>query len=122
MLLGLRTAIFRVPPAQMAAVRDWYARALGVPPYFDEPFYVGFNVGGFELGLEAREGVETRAGSLIVYWGVEDVDAAVAHWTACGATVRDPAADVGGGIRVATVVDPFGNEMGVIQNPHFGKN
>jgi predicted enzyme related to lactoylglutathione lyase len=121
MLLGLRTAIFRVAPERMAEVRDWYARALDIQPYFDQPFYTGFNVGGFELGLAAEEGARAAAGSLAVYWGVNDIEAAVRHLEACGAVRREPISDVGDGIRVASVLDPFGNELGVIENPHFGK-
>ncbi|HEY8054345.1 MAG TPA: VOC family protein [Terriglobales bacterium] len=121
MLLGLRTATFRVAPAQIAAVRDWYARALGIQPYFDQPFYVGFNVGGFELGMAAVEDARPAAGSLAVYWGVNDIEAAVRRLEECGAARREPITDVGEGIRVATVLDPFGNELGVIENPHFGK-
>jgi len=49
MLLGLRTAIYRIP--DLAEGKRWYTKVLGFAPYFDEPFYVGYNVGGYELGL-----------------------------------------------------------------------
>ena len=53
MILGLRTALYSVP--DLAKARDWYAKAFGVQPYFDEPFYVGFSIGGYELGLDPDE-------------------------------------------------------------------
>ena len=115
MLLGLRTAIYPVP--DLAAGRDWYAKVLDVAPYFDEPFYVGFSVGGFELGL-LPDGEPGVAGSQAL-WGVADADAAFARLLALGATEREAVHDVGGGIRVAAVVDPFGNRFDLIENPHF---
>ena len=113
--LGLRTAIYHA--TDVAAARDWYSDVLGYGPYFDEPFYVGFNVGGYELGLHPGE----RAGGdgVTVYWGVEDADAAVARLIGKGAFEHRAVQDVGDGIRVATVRDPFGNVLGVIENPHF---
>ena len=114
-ILGLRTAIYPAP--ELARAKAWYSEAFGTTPYFDEPFYVGFQIGGFELGLvpDATPGVD---GSQIL-WGVEDIDATVAHLVTLGATVIEAAHDVGDGIRVAAVGDPFGNRLGLIQNPHF---
>jgi predicted enzyme related to lactoylglutathione lyase len=118
MLLGLRTAIYIVP--DLGRAKAWYADVLGFGPYFDEPFYVGFEVGGYELGLMPAEGAAAAgAGGVRVYWGVEDADAGLAHLLARGATAHEPVQDVGGGIRVASVLDPFGNVLGVIENPHF---
>lgn len=117
MILGLRTCAFRVRPDQLAAAKAWYTLFAGVPPYFDEPFYVGFNVGGFELGLHP-EG-EPGPGGTEVYWGTADIDTELARVLALGAKVASPLQDVGGGIRVALVDDPFGNRVGLIQNPHF---
>jgi predicted enzyme related to lactoylglutathione lyase len=118
MFLGLRTVIYTVPDIQQA--RSWYARVVGYDPYFDEPFYVGFDVGGYELGLMPEEG-EARAGAggVVAYWGVDDAHAGLRHLLDAGAAVRSDIEDVGGGILVATVYDPFGNTFGVIQNPHF---
>jgi predicted enzyme related to lactoylglutathione lyase len=117
MFLGLRTVIYRVP--ELARARDWYAEAFGVRPYFDQPYYVGFEVGGYELGLQpGTEGV--RIGdNAVAYWGVADIGAAHAALLAKGAGAADPIADVGGDIKVATVTDPFGNVIGIIENPHF---
>ncbi len=116
MFLGLRTTIFPAPDLQ--AGRDWFARVLRVEPYFDEPFYVGYDVGGYELGLDPSE--LAAATGPVSYWGVPDADAAVADLLGQGAGLRSEVTEVGGGIRVATVADPSGlSTIGVIENPHF---
>lgn len=115
MLLGLRTAIYPAP--DLAAAKAWYADLLGLAPYFDEPFYVGFSVGGFELGL--LPGATPGIVGPQPLWGVADIEAAVARVLALGATELEPVAEVGGGIKVAAVQDPFGNRLGLIQNPNF---
>ena len=113
MLLGLRTVIYRAP--DLAAGKQWYTKFLGLGPYFDQPFYVGFNVGGYELGL-LPDATQTTAGA---YWGVKDIDAAYARALELGATPHTEIADVGEGIRTAEVLDPFGNVLGIIENPNF---
>ena len=115
MLLGLRTAIY--PAADLQRAKRWYAELLGQQPYFDEPFYVGFAVGGFELGLlpNGEPGIDGAR----PLWGVNDIDAAYGRLIALGATALEPVTEVGEGIRVAAVCDPFGNRLGLIQNPHF---
>ena len=115
-MLGLRTAIYHTPDIQ--AGRRWYSDVLGTEPYFDEPFYVGFNVGGFELGL-VPDGNGSGRGGVSVYWGVTGADAALADLLARGAVPDTPVTDVGGGIRTASVLDPFGNVFGIIENPSF---
>jgi predicted enzyme related to lactoylglutathione lyase len=115
MILGLRTAVY--PAADLAAARHWYSQVLGLQPYFDEPFYVGFSVGGFELGL-VPDGVPGIDGAQPL-WGVADADAAFARLLELGASPLEPVTDVGGGIRAASVRDPFGNRFGIIENPHF---
>ena len=119
MLQGIRTVGFRV--ADLAAARDWYSRVLGHAPYFDEPFYVGFDVSGYEFGL--RPGGPGEQGSGVsgdtAYWGVADVAGAMAQLVAHGATALEPAQEVGGGIVVGAVTDPFGNALGLIYNPQF---
>ena len=118
MIQGLRTAVYSVTDLDRA--KEWYAAVLGLAPYFDEPFYVGFDVGGFELGLQPEEADTTRTDTgVITYWGVEDADAACTRLLDLGATEHEGVQDVGDGIRVATVLDPFGNVFGVIENPHF---
>lgn len=116
--LGLRTVIYKVP--DLTRAKAWYAAAFGVEPYFDEPFYVGFSIGGFELGLDPDLSDGTPGtGSGIAYWGVANADTSLAHFVSHGATERSVVRDVGGGIRVASVDDPFGNVIGLIENPHF---
>jgi len=115
-LLGLRSLIYSVTELEKA--KAWYTEAVGYGPYFDEPFYAGFNVGGFELGLLPTES-KVIPGSAYGYWGVEDVDSQYARILELGATEHTPLRDVGGGIRLGTVVDPFGNVLGLIYNPEF---
>ncbi len=115
MIQGLRTVIYPVP--DIAAGKAWYSRVLGHAPYFDQPFYVGFAVGGFELGL-VPDGTPSADGAQ-AYWGVPDAEAAMARLKELGATEHAPVADVGGGIKVAAVDDPFGNVFRIIENPHF---
>lgn len=115
MILGLRSAIY--PVNDLAAARQWYTQVLGSPPYFDEPFYVGFNVGGFELGL-IPDGLPGVAGPQPL-WGVSDAAHTFAMLVELGASPLDQVADVGGGIKVGAVTDPFGNRFGIIENPHF---
>jgi predicted enzyme related to lactoylglutathione lyase len=117
MFLGLRTAIYQVP--DIDAAKAWYAKALAVAPYFDQPFYVGFNVGGYELGLQPDSPAQTAVENVVAYWGVEDAQAALDHLLGLGAKPNTPVQDVGEGIKVATVRDPFGNVFGLIENPHF---
>lgn len=113
MLLGLRTAIYHTPDLEQA--KAWFTEVSGVKPYFDEPFYVGFNVGGYELGLLP----DAETGTAVAYWGVADADAAFARLLELGAAELSAVKDVGEGIKVAIVRDPFGNAFGIIENPHF---
>lgn len=116
--LGLYTAIYRVDDLDRA--KQWYSEVLGVAPYFDQPYYVGFNVGGFELGLLPPEpGATTGAGGLAAYWGVASMKDTWVHLLGRGAEPVQSPQDVGEGILVAMVKDPFGNHLGVIENPHF---
>ena len=117
-LQGLRTVGYKV--ADLTKAKEWYTKVLGIEPYFDEPFYVGFNVAGYELGLQPQEGESEAANAnAVTYWGVADVQAAWKELLANGATPLEEPADVGGGIVVAAVSDPWGNAFGVIYNPHF---
>ena len=117
MFQGLRTVIYHVSDLEKA--KEWYSRVLKVKPYFDKPFYAGFNVGGYELGLDPdMEGV-SRGGSVVAYWGVADARSALGRLLELGATAHSPVQDVGDDVRVATVTDPFGNIFGIIENPHF---
>jgi predicted enzyme related to lactoylglutathione lyase len=114
---GLRTVIYAV--ADLAKAKAWYTQVLSQQPYFSEPFYVGFNVGGFELGLDPDTSNITPGNNAIAYWGVADAHAALTRLVGLGARAHDPVHDVGGGILVGAVLDPFGNVLGIIENPHF---
>lgn len=118
MFQGLRTVIYRV--TDLSRARDWYRKAFGIEPYFDEPFYVGFNIGGYELGLHPNASNEVAVGNnTVTYWGVPDIVAAHERLIEHGASPREAITDVGEGIKVAAVADPFGNLIGIIENPHF---
>jgi catechol 2,3-dioxygenase-like lactoylglutathione lyase family enzyme len=113
MFLGLRTVIYPAP--DLDAAKRWYTDLLGVAPYFDEPFYVGYDVGGYELGLDPDAGVKDGPRT---YWGVADADVALQWLLSHGATERSGVQEVGDGIRVASVLDPVGSVFGIIENPH----
>jgi predicted enzyme related to lactoylglutathione lyase len=118
MFLGLRTAIYHVNDIEKG--KAWYAEVLGLQPYFDQPFYFGFNVGGYELGLQPVDAAgAAKADGVVAYWGVQDAEAAHRRMLELGATAHEAVQDVGEGIKVATVKDPFGNVFGIIENPHF---
>jgi predicted enzyme related to lactoylglutathione lyase len=117
MFQGLRTVIYHVEDLQKA--KEWYSEVLGFGPYFDEPFYVGFSVGGYELGLDPDVSGVTKGDSVVAYWGVEDARAAYDSILRLGAEKHSEPREVGGGIIVATVKDPWGNVFGLIENPHF---
>ena len=117
MIKGLRTVVY--PVADLAAARDWYAKAFETPAYFDQPFYVGFEIGGFELGLiPAEKFTAAKAGSM-VYWGVDKIEAETDRLAALGATVHGAIEEVGEGIKTVELADPFGNLLCLIYNPHF---
>jgi len=115
MILGLRTVIYPAP--DLAAAKKWYSLVLEQEPYFDQPFFVGFAVGGFELGLLPTAQPNTAGAQAL--WGVADIEAAYARLLTLGATELEAITDVGDGIKVAAVQDPFGNRFGLIENPNF---
>ena len=112
--LGLRTVIYPAP--DLGAATAWWTALLGFPPYFDQPFYVGFEVGGYELGLLPDA---DPADGALTYWGVDDVQASVASALEAGAVVHTPPTEVGDGIVTATVREPQGAVVGFIHNPGF---
>src|SRR5690554_2896951 len=96
-ILGLRTTIYKVE--DISAAKEWYAKTFETEPYFDEPFYVGFNIGGYELGLQPEEGSTTdKAEGVVAYWGVNDIDIEFNRFVTLGATEYERPKDVGGGI------------------------
>jgi len=108
----LRTVIYHV--ADLEAAKAWYIAATGVQPYFDEPFYVGFNIGGFELGLDPDMSGVDSGNHHCAYWDVTAIAEAVDQLLSIGATIVEPIHNVGGAIQVAIVQDPFGNHIGLI--------
>ena len=111
MFQGLRTVIYAV--ADLEKAKDWYSEVLSQQPYFSEPFYVGFSVGGFELGLDPDTSNVNPGSNAVAYWGVSDAKAAYARLLGLGARENSPVRDVG------SVLDPFANVLGIIENPHF---
>ena len=117
-ILGLRTTIYKVPDLQ--AAKSWYNKAFKTTPYFDEVFYIGYNVGGYELGLHPNGEADVPIGeNVFSYWGVEDIRAEHQHFIDCGATEFEPITNVGDGIETTAVKDPWGNIIGLIYNPTF---
>ena len=118
MVKGLGTVIYSV--ADLNRAKAWYSAAFQQKPYFDQPFYVGFNIAGYELGLDPNQTLnQAGRGGVVAYRRVADIERAIQHFASAGATILTPAQDVGEGIKVATVTDPFGNAVGLIENPHF---
>ena len=116
MVLGLRSVIYFV--ADLAVAKDWYSDVFEVTPYFDEPFYVGYQIGEAELGLDPDlTAGQPGLGGSVAYWRVADIAATVARIVALEIEVLEPIRDVGGGIRLAVIADPFGNAVGLIQTP-----
>src|SRR5688572_13878464 len=117
MLKGLETVVYFV--ADLKAAGQWYREVLGLEPNHESPHYVGFTVGGDELGLHpAADAKPASADAQTAYWTVTDMTKAVAHFVGHGAKEERPVQDVGGGILIGTLRDPFGNILGLIQNPH----
>jgi predicted enzyme related to lactoylglutathione lyase len=117
-ILGLRTAIYKV--SNIPEATAWYSLVFQTQPYFDEPFYVGFNIGGYELGLQPEEGDSAaKSDNVIIYWGVNDILEEYRRFIDAGATSHEEPANVGGEIMVASVKDAWGNVIGLIYNPEF---
>ncbi|WP_433004061.1 VOC family protein [Kribbella sp. CA-294648] len=110
---GIKTVLH--PVSDLAKAKAVYAALLGVPPQTDSPYYVGFEAEGQHIGLVPDGGPQGMT-SPVAYWHVPDIEAKLAELTAAGATVKEAAHEVGGGRRVATVIDPDGNVLGLIQD------
>jgi len=117
MFKGLRTVIYQVDDLEKA--KAWYSSVLGKPPYFDQPYYVGYNVGGYELGLDPGASETPGQGGVRAYWGVDNAKETYKRLLELGATEHSALQDVGEGILVGSVLDPFGNLFCIIENPHF---
>jgi predicted enzyme related to lactoylglutathione lyase len=110
---GIKTVLH--PVSDVAAAKAVYAALLGSAPTTDEPYYVGFEAAGQHIGLVPGGGPQGMT-SPVAYWHVPDIEVKLAEVTAAGATVKDAARDVGGGRLVATVTDPDGNVLGLLQD------
>jgi predicted enzyme related to lactoylglutathione lyase len=110
---GIKTVLH--PVSDLAAAKPVYSALLGVPPQHDASYYVGFDVEGQHIGLVPSGGPQGMT-SPVAYWHVPDIEAKLAEVTAAGATVKEPPHDVGGGRLVATVTDPDGNVLGLLQD------
>jgi predicted enzyme related to lactoylglutathione lyase len=111
---GIQTVLH--PVSDLAAAKPVYTALLGAPPQTDSDYYVGYEAEGQQIGLVPGGGPQGMT-SPVAYWHVPDIEAKLAEVTAAGATVKEPAHDVGGGRLVATVTDPDGNVLGLLQDP-----
>src|SRR5437868_4688984 len=102
--LGLRTIIYKVP--DLAKAKAWYSEVFTTKPYFDEPFYIGFEIGGYELGLQPDNGERVTGNNIETYWGVEDIHKSYSRMIELGAKEIAKPNNVGGSIEVAIVKDP----------------
>jgi predicted enzyme related to lactoylglutathione lyase len=110
---GAKTLLHPVSDVERA--KAVYTAMLGIPPQTDDPYYVGYEAEGQHIGLVPGGGPQGMT-SPVAYWHVPDIEAKLAEVTAAGATVKEPARDVGGGRLVATVTDPDGNVLGLLQD------
>ena len=116
-ILGLRTVTYQVSDLEKA--KAWYTKVFKTEPYFDEVFYVGFNIGGYELGLMPEENPIVRSEAQVSFWGVSNMATEYHYFLDNGATALEPPQNVGGEIEVVTIKDPWGNVIGLIYNPEF---
>ena len=110
---GIKTVLH--PVSDLEAAKAVYTALLGVEPQHDAPYYVGYEAAGQHIGL-VPGGAQQGMASPVAYWHVPDIEAKLAEVTAAGAKLKDPVRDVGGGRLVATVTDPDGNVLGLLQD------
>ncbi|SCG61038.1 VOC family protein [Micromonospora inositola] len=103
------------PVSDLPKAKEVYTALLGVAPQTDSSYYVGYEVDGQQIGLVPAGGPQGMT-SPVAYWHVPDIEAKLAEVTAAGATVKEPVRDVGGGRLVATITDPDGNVLGLLQD------
>lgn len=119
MFKAIRTIIYKVNDLEKA--KAFYSSILGFPPYFDQPFYVGFNVNDYELGLDPDAEGTVYGTSPVAYWQVEDIKKAISNIMEKGGFLHQEVQEVGGDIKVAELKDPFGNIIGIIEDKSFKK-
>ncbi|MEP6750236.1 MAG: VOC family protein [Bacteroidota bacterium] len=113
MFKKLRTVIYKVN--DLHAAKEWYIKATGKHPYFDQPFYAGFDIDGCELGLDPDMSNTVSGNQSVAYWSVDMLEDVIKKLAEQGAVVIQPKTNVGGEIHVAVVKDPFGNHIGLIE-------
>ncbi|MEX2553739.1 MAG: VOC family protein [Actinomycetota bacterium] len=126
-LRGLTTVAYQT--SDLEAAKRWYTELLGVEPYFQRPEYIEFRIGDYqhEFGiLDSRYlpdlgggGPAAQPGGAIAYWHVDDVHALLERLQQMGAKLHHPPRDFGEGFVGASVIDPFGNVLGIMHNPHY---
>ncbi len=109
----LRTVIYHVEDLEKA--KAWYKNIIGKDPYFDEPFYVGFDIDGFELGLDPNMNKVEKGNHSVAYWSVDNIEEAERKLLQNDAIGHTPITNVGDGIKVTSLKDPFGNTIGLIE-------
>ena len=109
----LRTVIYHVEDLDDA--KNWYKNIIGIDPYFDQPFYVGFDINGYELGLDPDMNNVEAGNQSVAYWSVDNIEDVVDKFTGNNASVISEITEVGDGIKVAVLKDPFGNAIGLIE-------
>ncbi len=118
MMLGIRTTAYIVK--DLVGTKAWYAQAFRTEPYFDEPFYAGFNIQGYELGLMPDGDKSNLKGeNVLSYWGVENIEKKYNRLLKLGATEHEKPTNVVGELMVCSVKDPWKNIIGLINNPYF---
>jgi predicted enzyme related to lactoylglutathione lyase len=117
MTAGMKTILY--PVTDLAAAKKLYGALFGVAPVMDEPYYVGYNVGGQDVGLDPHGYSKGMAGSL-GYWHVDDINATLTAIVDAGGEQHQEITDVGGGKLIATVQDADGNAIGLLQMPTGG--
>ena len=113
MFKKLRTVVYHVSDLEKA--KEWYRHITGIDPYFDMPFYVGFDINGCELGLDPDMTGVSDGNHSFVYWSVEGIQDCVGKLVEAGAILNQPVNEVGDGIKTAAVTDPWGNAVGLIE-------
>lgn len=117
-MLGPGTTVYKVLDSQKAT--EWYSNAFETNPYYNRPYYVGFNNKGYEPGLQPEDNPTfDKVERIVSYWGVENIQATFDRLIELGATEIEKPYSVGGDLMKATVKDPFGNVIGLVYNPHF---
>jgi predicted enzyme related to lactoylglutathione lyase len=114
--LGLRTVVYQV--GDLKAATAWYTKVLDIEPYLVTDYYVQFKVGGFDLGLDPDNSGGPKGG-VTAFWGVDNVEESLQRMLSLGATHHTDVNPVGGGVKLVTVLDPWGNIFGMMENPYF---